>query len=298
MLTRRTLLGRAGRRATTALWRTRQRARRRASSSAQHEDGSWDVPCRDYQKYGGSLWQVVFLGELWADGDDERVQRAADYAFSRQLPDGSWSCNAARPATAIPCLTANVGRGARPARAARATSAWSRALALLVGRLRAARVPRLLGSATRTASTATATCSRRRCCSSSPRCRATRGPTARRRCATPRGGAARQGGLPLPAGGVTRVPGPGLAAPSAQSGARRASASWPSTRRCTTATSPGWLRFGFPLSYNSDALEALAALAGVGETRRPEYEPALEVGRARRRTARCAGRCARASTAR
>ncbi|HEY3317105.1 MAG TPA: hypothetical protein VGK50_01595 [Coriobacteriia bacterium] len=39
---------------------------------------------------------------------------------------------------------------------------------------------------------------------------------------------------------------------------------------------PGWLRFGFPLSYNSDALEALAALAAVGETRRAEYDAALE----------------------
>jgi hypothetical protein len=37
----------------------------------------------------------------------------------------------------------------------------------------------------------------------------------------------------------------------------------------------GWLRFGFPLSYNSDALEAMSALAAVGESRRPEYEDAL-----------------------
>jgi hypothetical protein len=42
---------------------------------------------------------------------------------------------------------------------------------------------------------------------------------------------------------------------------------------------PGWLRFGFPLSYNSDALEALVALAGVGEEPRPEYAAALEVVR-------------------
>ena len=32
---------------------------------------------------------------------------------------------------------------------------------------------------------------------------------------------------------------------------------------------PGWLRFGYPLSYNSDALEALRALAGIGEGLRP-----------------------------
>jgi hypothetical protein len=42
---------------------------------------------------------------------------------------------------------------------------------------------------------------------------------------------------------------------------------------------PGWLRFGFPLSYNSDALEALWALARVGEKPRPEYQPAIELVR-------------------
>jgi hypothetical protein len=39
----------------------------------------------------------------------------------------------------------------------------------------------------------------------------------------------------------------------------------------------GWLRFGYPLSYNSDVLESMAALAGVGEGRRPEYEDALAI---------------------
>ena len=37
----------------------------------------------------------------------------------------------------------------------------------------------------------------------------------------------------------------------------------------------GWLRFGYPLSYNSDALEALWALMRLGETPRPEYEAAI-----------------------
>ena len=42
---------------------------------------------------------------------------------------------------------------------------------------------------------------------------------------------------------------------------------------------PGWLRFGFPLSYNSDALEALAALDAIGEQPRPEYEEAVALVR-------------------
>ncbi len=45
---------------------------------------------------------------------------------------------------------------------------------------------------------------------------------------------------------------------------------------------PGWLKFGFPLHYNSDVLEALYALAFVSTPRSPELEKALEVVRARR----------------
>jgi len=47
----------------------------------------------------------------------------------------------------------------------------------------------------------------------------------------------------------------------------------------TYGDKPGWMRFGFPLSYNSDALEALAALMSVGEKPRAEYKPAIEVVR-------------------
>jgi len=42
---------------------------------------------------------------------------------------------------------------------------------------------------------------------------------------------------------------------------------------------PGWMRFGYPLSYNSDALESLWALMHIGEPMRPEYEAAVELVR-------------------
>ncbi len=42
---------------------------------------------------------------------------------------------------------------------------------------------------------------------------------------------------------------------------------------------PGWLRFGYPLSYNSDALEALAALAAAGEKPRAEHRDAIALVR-------------------
>jgi hypothetical protein len=47
---------------------------------------------------------------------------------------------------------------------------------------------------------------------------------------------------------------------------------------------PSWLRFGFPLHYNSDALEAMVALAQAGAPKRsPRVKHALETILSRRR---------------
>ena len=43
----------------------------------------------------------------------------------------------------------------------------------------------------------------------------------------------------------------------------------------------GWLRFGFPLNYNSDILEALLVLAQVGTPMRPELEESLGIVRSK-----------------
>lgn len=253
---------------------------------AQHDDGSWDVPQRDYQKYRGSLWQLVFLGELWADGADERVRRGAEYAFSRQLSDGAWSCNG-KPAAAIPCLTANVGRS----------------IARL-GYCRDERVVRALEFCVRQLHEAgVLDC----------------GSIYSSKLSGPKGGGARVYTLNgychmlapktlLFLAEVPRELWPNGAeelrdecvrvlrdkqvfrslpaeyrefqdlAYSAKAPER------PALRERFLAEhgaphygdKPGWLRFGFPLSYNSDALEALLALAAHGEAPLPEYGPALD----------------------
>ena len=111
VLTRRTLLGEPDDAATAGLWEHRNAYPPVAAIlDAQLEDGSWAAPSQDYKKYQGSLWQVHLLGELWASGDDPRVRRAAEYAFSRQLPDGSWSASNMRANGSIACLTSNVAR--------------------------------------------------------------------------------------------------------------------------------------------------------------------------------------------
>lgn len=44
----------------------------------------------------------------------------------------------------------------------------------------------------------------------------------------------------------------------------------------------GWLKFGFPLNYNSDILEALLILAQIGTPMRPELEAPLRIVHSKR----------------
>ena len=277
VMTRRVLLGEPESAATTVLWASRNEYPPvSAILDAQHADGSWDVLSRDYQKYGGSLWQIHFLGELWADGTDPRVQLGADYAFSRQLADGSWSCNGLNPARSIPCLTANVGRAlarlgyARDERIARALefivdvhrthgplvcsaggseytiNGYCHMLApkLL---LFLAEVPRELWP--------DGTDDVREACVAALR--------------------DKQVFRSLPKGSREFFDKVYTAKRADVTAVRE---EWLSEHpRLEYDDKPGWRRFGFPLSYNSDALEALAALVAVGEHRRPEYEPAIEL---------------------
>lgn len=49
---------------------------------AQHPDGYWSRPGSGYQpKYTGTVWQVVFLEQLGADGTDPRIRAACDYVL-------------------------------------------------------------------------------------------------------------------------------------------------------------------------------------------------------------------------
>jgi hypothetical protein len=278
VLTRQTLLGEAETPKSRALWARRNDYEPvRKILEAQADDGSWATPARDYQKYGGSLWQIVFLGELWADPADERVRRGAEYAFSRQLASGAFRCNG-RPDAAIPCLTANVGRSLARLGYER-DERVSHALGWVAGEYRksgrlgcfqaapytlngychmlAPKVLLFLGAV--------------------PRDLWPDGAEALREAAV---AALRDKQvlrcLPKGSGEFFNLV---WSAPKAErDGTReRFLAEHPALEY---GEKPGWLRFGFPLSYNSDALEALLSLAAVGERRRPEYEPALDVVRA------------------
>ncbi len=277
-LTRRTLLGEPDTVETAALWAGRNSyAPISAILDAQLEDGSWDRPARDYKKYQGSLWQIHFLGELYASGDDPRVQRAAEYAFSRQLDDGSWSASNMRPAGSICCLTSNVAR-------ALARMGWAsdeRVIAALRG------LVDLYGEL------------------GEVNCRWAVGYQLNGYChmvtvkellfmgAVPRelwpSGCEelrdaciahlrdKQVSMSLPEEARAFDEDMWAMKPSERAGYRETFlAEHPELHYKQKA---GWLRFGYPLSYNSDALEALWALMHVGEKPRPEYESALELVR-------------------
>jgi hypothetical protein len=60
--------------------------------SKQHPDGYWDKSIQPYHpKYKSSYWQVMILGQLGMDKDDERIQKACDFIFRFQLAEGGFS---------------------------------------------------------------------------------------------------------------------------------------------------------------------------------------------------------------
>jgi hypothetical protein len=78
---------------------------------AQDPDGYWVKPGPGYApKYRGTLWSVLFLAQLVADGRHEGVRRAVDYVFDHaQAANGAFACNG-RPSTSIHCLWGNMVR--------------------------------------------------------------------------------------------------------------------------------------------------------------------------------------------
>jgi hypothetical protein len=277
VLTRRTLLAEADDAATRALWaRRNDYAPVCGILEAQLDDGSWAPPARDYQKYGGSLWQVHFLGELWADPGDERVQRAAGYAFSRQLPDGSWSCNGRKDA-AIPCLTANVGRAL-----ARLGHAEDERVAAALGWIvQGYRSDGQLGCGMDASYALTLN---GYCHMLAPKLLLFLAEVPRDRWP--------DGAEELRDAAVSALRDKQVYKCLPDKSREFFELVWTTPAKERRAArdryvaekapfeygdKPGWKRFGFPLSYNSDALEALASLAAIGEKPREEYAAAVEL---------------------
>ena len=77
--------------------------------AAQHEEGYWVKPGTGYRpKYQGTVWQLMLLAQLAADGSDERVTRACEYVLTNsRAKNGAFSVTGA-PSVAIDCLNGNL----------------------------------------------------------------------------------------------------------------------------------------------------------------------------------------------
>ncbi len=86
--------------------------------AAQHPDGYWVKPGPGYStKYRGTVWQVVFLDQLGADGDDPRVRAACAYVLAHtQAVTGGFGASGRvdidrpPPASVVHCINGNLLR--------------------------------------------------------------------------------------------------------------------------------------------------------------------------------------------
>ena len=93
--------------------------------SKMNDGGYWDDPGRFYSaKYTGTVWQLIILGELGADGHDERIRKACEFVLDRSQDreSGGFSASSSAissvrsttrsggglPSQVIPCLTGNM----------------------------------------------------------------------------------------------------------------------------------------------------------------------------------------------
>ncbi|MFQ5885767.1 MAG: nitrogen fixation protein NifH [Anaerolineae bacterium] len=75
----------------------------------QHTEGYWVKPGPGYNpKYRSTVWSVIFLAQLGADGNDERVRTGCEYILTHS-PASSGGCSVSgAPSGAIYCLAGNL----------------------------------------------------------------------------------------------------------------------------------------------------------------------------------------------
>ena len=86
--------------------------------AAQQTGGYWEKPGPGYAtKYRGTVWQLIFLDQLGADPDDQRIRRACEYVLAHsQAENGGFGASGAvgdkapPPSYVIHCLTGNLLR--------------------------------------------------------------------------------------------------------------------------------------------------------------------------------------------
>ena len=88
----------------------------KAILDAMHPEGYWQNPGAGYSpKYRSTVWSLIFLDQLGADGNDSRIRRACDYVLRHsQAPNGGFGArggfHVVQPpnSSAIHCLNGNL----------------------------------------------------------------------------------------------------------------------------------------------------------------------------------------------
>jgi len=85
--------------------------------SKQHDNGYWDDPEKFYTaKYKGTVWQLIILAELGADGNDNRIKKTCEFILKNSYDpkSGGFSMHygsktgGGRQSEVIPCLSSNM----------------------------------------------------------------------------------------------------------------------------------------------------------------------------------------------
>jgi len=85
--------------------------------SKQKNAGNWEAPENFYirSKYKGTVWQLIILAELGADGKDQRIRKACEFILENSQDRASGGFSYLRAETGggwhngvLPCLTGNM----------------------------------------------------------------------------------------------------------------------------------------------------------------------------------------------
>jgi hypothetical protein len=233
--------------------------------AAQDPAGYWVKPGPGYgPKYQGTVWQIVFLAQLGADGGDPRVRLGCEHLLSHSIAShGGFSVTGA-PSAFVHCLAGNLG-----------------AALIDLGWLEDTRVQEALEWQARTitgegiASLESHETARRYFASS------TSGPVF---------ACAYNAGLPCAWGAVkamlalSKVP-PARRTPVMQAAIERgaefllshdpAVADYPFGSGSRPSSS--WFKFGYPIGYITDVLQNLEVLAALGFAQDPRLARAIEL---------------------
>ena len=221
--------------------------------AARQPDGYWAKPGHGYSpKYTSTVWQIMLLADLGADGADERVRQSCEYVLAHhQARTGGLSLTTA-PSGVIHCLNGNLtyafltlGLPPQDERIQQALDWQTRAI--------------LGEDATYYASGTTG----------------------------PGFGCVANWALPCAWGAIKALKAFGILPPEARTPriqrAIDAAVEFMFSRDLARADYPyqerissNWFKFGYPLSYTSDILEALEVLAGQGHAQDPRLAKAIE----------------------